>query len=101
MLGFTIDQIKQGLVVTNIGNTYSGATMVGLASVLDVAKPGDRIFLTSYGSGAGSDGFDMTITENINKLAREKAPTVAEMVENKEYIGYGKYAKITDLLFWE
>jgi len=101
MLGFTMDQIKQGLVVTNIGNTYSGATMVGLASVLDVAKPGDKIFLTSYGSGAGSDGFDITVTENINKLAREKAPTIAEMVENKEYIDYGKYAKITDLLFWE
>ena len=101
ILGFTMDQIKQGLVVTSIGNTYSGASMVGLASVLDVAKPGDRVFLTSYGSGAGSDGFDITITDKIKKLARKKAPTIAEMIENKEYVDYGKYAKITDLLFWE
>jgi len=100
-LGFTFDQIKQGLVVPNIGNTYSGASLVGLASVLDVAKPGNRIFLTSYGSGAGSDGFDMTVTDEINELARDKAPTIAQMVEDKEYIDYGTYAKITDLLYWE
>jgi len=101
MLGFTFDQVKQGLIVTNIGNTYSGASLVGLASVLDEAKPGNRIFLTSYGSGAGSDGFDITVTNKINDIDRKKAPSVAEMVENKEYIDYGKYAKITDLLFWE
>jgi len=100
-LGFTFDQIKQGLAVPYIGNTYSGASLVGLASVLDIAKPGDRIFLTSYGSGAGSDGFDMTVTDKINELAREMAPTVAQMVEDKEYIDYGTYAKITDLLYWE
>jgi len=101
LLGFTMDQIKQGLVVPFIGNTYSGASLVGLASVLDVAKPGDKVFLTSYGSGAGSDGFDITVTGKIKDLAREKAPTIAQMIENKEYIDYGKYAKITDLLFWE
>jgi len=100
-LGFTYDQIKQGLIVPFIGNTYSGASMVGLASVLDVAKPGDRIFLTSYGSGAGSDSFDITVTDKIKNLARNKAPTIAQMVENKQYIDYGTYAKITDLLYWE
>ena len=100
-LGFSFDQIKQGLVVPFIGNTYSGASPIGLASVLDVAKPGDRIFLTSYGSGAGSDGFDITVTEKIKELAISNAPTIAQMVENKYYIDYGTYAKITDLLYWE
>lgn len=100
-LGFTLDQIKQGLIVPYIGNTYSGASLVGLASVLDVAKPGDRIFLTSYGSGAGSDGFDISITEKMNDLSRENAPSVFQMVEDKEYIDYGTYAKVTDLLYWE
>jgi hydroxymethylglutaryl-CoA synthase len=101
MLGFSYDQIKQGLIVPFIGNTYSGASLVGLASVLDVAKPGDRIFLTSYGSGAGSDGFDITVTDEILNLKRDKAPSVMYMVNDKEYIDYGKYAKITDLLYWE
>jgi len=100
-LGFSSEQIKQGLIVPFIGNTYSGASLVGLASVLDVAKPGDRVFLTSYGSGAGSDGFDLTITDNIQNLHRGNAPTVAQMVEDKEYINYGTYAKYTDLLYWE
>jgi hydroxymethylglutaryl-CoA synthase len=100
-LGFTYDQIKQGLIVPYIGNTYSGASLVGFASVLDVAKPGERVFLISYGSGAGSDGFDITITDKIIELARDKAPTVAQMVEDKEYLDYGTYAKLTDLLYWE
>ena len=96
-----IDQIKQGLIVPFIGNTYSGASMIGLASVLDAAKPGDRIIMVSYGSGAGSDGFDITVTDNISKLERNKAPTVMEIIEDKKYIDYGTYAKITDLLYWE
>jgi hydroxymethylglutaryl-CoA synthase len=100
-LGFNYDQIKQGLLVPYIGNTYSGASMIGLASVLDVAKPDDRIFLTSYGSGAGSDGFDITVTKEINNLKRENAPLVSQMIEDKEYIDYGMYTKITELLYWE
>jgi len=101
MLGFSFDQIKQGLIVPYIGNTYSGSSLVGLASVLDVAKPGDRIILTSYGSGAGSDSFDITVTENMKKLKRKNAPLVSEMVEKKQYIDYGTYAKMTDILYWE
>jgi hydroxymethylglutaryl-CoA synthase len=100
-LGFTSDQIKQGLIVPYIGNTYSGSSLVGFASVLDVAKPGERVILISYGSGAGSDGFDITITEKITNLPRENSPSVFKQVEDKEYIDYGTYTKITDLLYWE
>jgi len=75
--------------------------MIGLASVLDVAKPGERIFVTSYGSGAGSDSFDITVTDQIKEMPREKAPSVAKMIENKEYIDYATYAKFRDLLYWE
>jgi hydroxymethylglutaryl-CoA synthase len=100
-LGFSLEQVKQGLLTPVIGNTYSGATMLGLASVLDVAKPGDHIFMISYGSGAGSDGFDITVTDKIKDLKIENAPLVAEMVKDKKYIDYGTYAKYTDLLYWE
>jgi len=92
-LGFTDEQIKQGLLTPNIGNTYSGAVPLGLASVLDVARPDDRIFVVAYGSGAGSDAFDITVTENIRKFRRDAAPTVAKLIERTIDIDYGTYAK--------
>ena len=92
-LGFTDDQIKQGLLTPYIGNTYSGAVPIGLASVLDVAKPGDRILVVAYGSGAGSDAFDITVTDNIAKYRRDAAPTVAKLIEKTIDLDYGTYAK--------
>jgi len=101
MLGFTKEQVKQGLLCPYVGNTYSGATMIGLASVLDVAKPDDRIFLTSYGSGAGSDAFDIIVTDEISTFARQNAPLLAHMIEKKTYVDYTTYAKYRDLLILE
>ena len=93
-LGFTEEQIKTGLLVPRLGNTYSGAVPLGLAAVLDVAKPGDRIFVTSYGSGAGSDSFDITVTDAIlDKIDRSKAPSVEEMLAKKKYLDYAVYAR--------
>ena len=54
----TKEQIAPGLLVPVIGNTYAGAAMIGLTATLDVAEPGDRILMVSFGSGAGSDAFD-------------------------------------------
>lgn len=101
MLGFSKEQVQQGLLCPIIGNTYSGSSMIGLASVLDVAKSGDKIFLTSYGSGAGSDSFDITVTDQIEELARDRGPLVAQLVEDREYIDYATYTKYRDLLYWE
>ncbi len=91
-LGFSYDQIKQGLVVTNLGNTYSGSSLIGLASVLDVAEPGNQIFLTSFGSGAGSDSFILRVTEKISEI-KGKAATVAELLSKPVYLDYAVYAK--------
>ena len=91
-LGFTNEQIAQGLLTPEIGNTYSGAVPLGLASVLDVAKPGDRIFVTSYGSGAGSDAFDITVTDNIKTYKRENAQTVAQRMANTVELDYARDA---------
>ncbi len=93
MLGFTPEQIETGLLTPDIGNTYSGAVPLGLAAVLDKAKPGDRIFVTSYGSGAGSDAFDITVTENIVNYKRENAETLEKIFEDQVHIDYGTYAK--------
>ncbi len=91
-LGFTPEQIEKGLLTPYIGNTYSGAVPLGLASVLDVANPGDRIFVTSYGSGAGSDAFDITVTDAIKEFKRSAAKTVAERMANTVELDYARYA---------
>ncbi|MDD1720811.1 MAG: hydroxymethylglutaryl-CoA synthase [Euryarchaeota archaeon] len=91
-LGFSYEQIKQGLVVKKLGNTYSGSSLIGLASVLDIAEPGNTIFLTSFGSGAGSDSFILRVTEEIDGL-RGKAPTVADLLSAPVYLDYAVYAK--------
>ncbi|MFA4935089.1 MAG: hydroxymethylglutaryl-CoA synthase [Candidatus Methanoperedens sp.] len=92
ILGFSNEQIKQGLVVTRLGNTYSGSCMMGLAATLDIAKPGDRIFMTAFGSGAGSDAFSMTVTDRIDET-RNGAPSVEQLLANPIYINYATYAK--------
>ena len=91
-LGFTQEQYQQGLLTPNIGNTYSGATPLGLASVLDIAKPGDKIFAVSYGSGAGSDAFTITVNDRITEV-QNKTKTIADLEENLTYVNYATYAK--------
>jgi hydroxymethylglutaryl-CoA synthase len=92
MLGFTNEQIKAGLVVSRLGNTYSGSCMMGLAAILDIAKPEDRIFVTAFGSGAGSDAFSLTVTDKIEEI-RNGAPSVEQLLANPIYISYATYAK--------
>jgi hydroxymethylglutaryl-CoA synthase len=92
-LGFSKEQIETGLLVPRIGNTYSGAVLLGLAAILDIADPGDRIFTVGYGSGAGSDGFDMTVKDEIEKTRTDECPTIAEMVESSNFLDYATYAK--------
>ncbi len=92
MLGFSKEQIAQGLIVPYIGNTYSGSSLIGLASVLDVAKPGDRILLTSFGSGAGSDSFSFVVKDRIEELDRN--PKVLDKVKGGIEIDYGLYVKL-------
>ncbi|GAB4374758.1 MAG: hydroxymethylglutaryl-CoA synthase [Calditrichia bacterium] len=93
MLGFSQEQITQGLLCPKIGNTYSGSSPLGLTAILDVAKPGERIFMVSYGSGAGSDGFIWKMTERIEKV-RDKAPKTWDIIQGEKiYLDYGLYAK--------
>ncbi len=92
-LGFTDKQLKDGLVTPIIGNTYSGASPLGLAAVLDKAKPGEKILMTSFGSGAGSDSFAIEVKDGI--LEKRKRSVTFEHIANtdKIYVDYAMYLK--------
>jgi len=95
-LGFTKEQLEVGWIVPLMGNTYSGSSPTGLAAVLDVADPGDRILVTSFGSGAGSDSFVLRATDLL-PARRGRAPTVRSMLEGpRRYLTYGQYAKVRE-----
>ncbi len=91
-LGFTNEQLEPSLIVDRIGNPYSASSLTGLAAVLDIAKPNQKIFFVSYGSGAGSDGFIFKTTPQLIKK-RKKEMSFENQVKNKIYISYATYLK--------
>ena len=92
MLGFTPEQIEPGLLSPIIGNTYAGAALIGLTATLDIAQPGDRILMVSFGSGAGSDAFDIHVTEKLPQR-RELATQTQDYIARRTEIDYATYAR--------
>ncbi|MEM4853032.1 MAG: hydroxymethylglutaryl-CoA synthase [Thermofilum sp.] len=97
MLGFSQEQLKPGLLSGDIGNTYAAASLIGLASTLDVAAPGDRILVVSFGSGAGSDAISLVVGNCIEEV-RSRAPTVAKLVARAKIVDYAIYLKYRGMI---
>jgi hydroxymethylglutaryl-CoA synthase len=95
-LGFREEQYLPMLQVAKFGNTYSGASPVGLAAVLDIAKPDERIVIASYGSGAGSDAYSLIATSQILEKRQNQKLTVRYQAENPfvEYVDYTTYRRL-------
>src|SRR5512140_275933 len=91
-LGFSMEQIEPGLLVPVIGNTYAGAAMIGLTATLDIAEPGDRILMVSFGSGAGSDAFDILVTDKL-AAQRGRATMTRDYIARRTEIDYATYAR--------
>lgn len=92
MLGFTPEQIQPGLLVGEIGNVYSGSSLIGLTATLDCAKPGDHILMVSYGSGAGSDAFDILVTDMLPER-KDKAPLTSDYIMRRTEVDYAIYSR--------
>ncbi|MEM3731165.1 MAG: hydroxymethylglutaryl-CoA synthase [Candidatus Bathyarchaeia archaeon] len=92
-LGFKEEQYLPSLQVAKFGNTYSGSSPVGLAAVLDIAKPNERILIVSYGSGAGSDAYSLITTSQILEKRKRQKMSVRYQAENPflEYVDYTTY----------
>ncbi|MEL6151257.1 MAG: hydroxymethylglutaryl-CoA synthase [Chloroflexota bacterium] len=92
LLGFKPEQVETGLLAGEIGNVYSGSCMIGLTAILDIAQPGDRILMVSYGSGAGSDAFDMIVTDKVLER-RGLAASTRDYIARRTEIDYATYAR--------
>ncbi|MDP3765859.1 MAG: hydroxymethylglutaryl-CoA synthase [Nanoarchaeota archaeon] len=92
ILKFPKEKLQDNLIVSKIGNTYSAASMLVLTHILDRTKPDERILLTSFGSGAGSDSFLFRVTDNIKKL--RKARTTKSYIDSKKHVDYAAYLNL-------
>ncbi|MCR4305622.1 MAG: hydroxymethylglutaryl-CoA synthase [Candidatus Daviesbacteria bacterium] len=92
-LGFRDEQLKPGFIVSQIGNPYSASSMVGLAATLDIAKPGQKIFMCSYGSGAGSDSFVFETTPLLKEFQKKNNNNVQSQIHKKQMIDYSLIAR--------
>lgn len=88
-LGVTKKQLKTGLIVDQIGNPYSATCPLSLCRVLEKAKPKQRILLTSYGSGAGSDTLSFKTTSRLTQ--KRNGPKIDDFIKEKETINYIEY----------
>jgi hydroxymethylglutaryl-CoA synthase len=95
-LGFRDEQFACSLQVNKFGNTYSGCSPVGLAAVLDVAKPDERILIASYGSGAGSDAYVLRTTSQLLDKRQRQRMSVKYQAENRfvQRVDYTTYRRL-------
>jgi hydroxymethylglutaryl-CoA synthase len=74
--------------------------MIGLTSVLDVARPGDRVLMVSFGSGAGSDAFDLRVTDAVT-ARQARALSTRDYISRRYLLDYAVYARHRDKLRME
>jgi len=91
-LGFKPEQTRTGLLCPLVGNVYAASSLLGLTAILDEARPGDRVLLVSYGSGAGSDALSFRVTDRIEER-RHRAPRTQAYLQRRKEIDYGTYVR--------
>lgn len=89
------EKVMPWLKVVEIGNTYSASTMIGTASILDKAKPGEDVLAVSYGSGAYAIAMWLK-TRDLLPERRGRVPGVEDYIKRGYEITiplYEKYMK--------
>jgi len=90
-LGVTTEQLQKGLVVEEIGNPYSASSLLGLVKVIEEGKKGERVLMTSYGSGAGSDSFSFEILRS----GKEDEWSLSKQLKEIKQLSYVDYLNQT------
>lgn len=97
ILGIQPEAAKTANLAPLLGDTGTAAPLLGLVTVLEQGKLGERVLVVGYGSGAGSDAFALGLTDNI-AAKMEQAMTLAEVTAEKNYLSYTAYAKRVGVL---
>ena len=72
------EQIEPGWLVPTLGNTYSGASPLGLTAILDVAKPGDLILMRLLRLGRGQRRLHLHASPTGSTRCSDLAPQTRE-----------------------
>lgn len=81
------------LYAEQTGDIGSASVLVGLAKVLDLSSPGEKILMCSYGAGAGADAVSFTVTDEISIYRKNKTSAAACIENGKIYVDYAQAVK--------
>ena len=94
-MGFDTKSQLQTKVLNSVGNTGCALALMDLVIALEDAKPGEKIFVSSYG-----DGCDVFILEAKERIGDTKGKRVRfeEHLANALYLPYEKYLRFHQLV---
>ncbi len=94
-LGLAAQQVQDPLM-NNIGNTGAASALLMLAAALEAAKPGDRLLLATYGSGA--DAIALTAQEGVSVTPTGRRGVSKHLASKAVLPDYATYLKWHELV---
>ncbi|MBI5360688.1 MAG: hydroxymethylglutaryl-CoA synthase [Planctomycetes bacterium] len=91
-LGLDMFLVMQSVLTPSIGNCGSASALIPLAKLFDYAGANERLFVCSYGCGAGADCLSIVTTPAIESKHPSKN-TVDEQIDDKILIDYALASK--------
>jgi len=94
-LGFDTKTQLADSLFTEIGDTGTAQVFLSLISVLDKARPGNKLVVAGYGDGA--EAILLEVTENIQKMERCRGLEVY-LKRRRPLTNYGRFLHFRDVI---
>jgi len=95
MLGANPEQIQDNMIA-NVGDTGTAMSLMMLVAALEDAKAGDKILVLSYGNG--SDALFFEVTDEIEKVQKDRKGIKGHLTERNDLTIYGKYLVFRNII---